>query len=216
MKLALNQDNYWDSVAHDKKFNHQIEWPLIEEYLHSKSDILDFGCGYGRLTNEIYSRGYKNVIGADSSIEMIKRANEEHKDVSFHYVSSNNTDFRGNRFDAVFLFAVLTCIPLSIDQKKIIGEISRILKPGGCLYVSDLLINSDRRNENRYQNNAYEEYGIFKHQEGVIFRHHDLDYLKKDLFVRFNILEEKQVEVLTMNGNRSRSIQLVLQLKGKH
>ena len=68
----------WDCVARKVDFNLQI----IEEYIVNSASIssrtLDFGCGYGRITNQIYQLGFKNIAGVDSSEEMIKRGIEEH------------------------------------------------------------------------------------------------------------------------------------------
>lgn len=49
-----------------------------------------------------------------------------------------------HRGEAAFvLFAVLTCIPLDGEQRDLVREISRVLRPGGLLYISDLLLNRD-------------------------------------------------------------------------
>ncbi len=39
--------------------------------------------------------------------------------------------------DAVILFAVLTCIRTNEEQKQLLAEIKRVLKPRGILYVND-------------------------------------------------------------------------------
>ena len=51
----------------------------------------------------------------------------------------------------MILFGVLTCIPSDKEQKSLISEIKRILKPEGIVYVNDFLINSDKRNVLRYE-----------------------------------------------------------------
>jgi SAM-dependent methyltransferase len=59
--------------------------------------------------------------------------------------------FCDRSFDAVVLFTVLTCIPFDEDQIALLAEIRRTLRPGGLLYISDLLLNSDERNIERYK-----------------------------------------------------------------
>ena len=56
--------------------------------------------------------------------------------------------------------AVLTCIAKDDDQKKLMGEVYRVLKPKGVLYMTDFLINEDQRNVDRY-NASLEKLGIY-------------------------------------------------------
>ena len=85
-----------------------------------------------------------------------------------------------------------------------------------------MLINSDQRNIFRYESTKYEPYGVFELPEGVILRHHTSDYLKNVAFADFEILYERIYDVTTMNGNKSKAIQLVgqkrnaLRLKKNH
>ena len=49
-------------------------------------------------------------------------------------------------FDAVLLFAVLTCIPTNEGQRKLLENLRRLIRPGGLLYISDLYLQDDERN----------------------------------------------------------------------
>src|SRR2546423_10946325 len=106
--------------------------------------------------------------------------------------------------DAVLLFAVLTCIPLSNDQRVVLAEIERVLRPGGLLYISDVLVNNDLRNRERYERCAerYGCYGIFELPEGVVVRHHRKEWIE-ELTGPFRQLENEPFTVTTMNGNLS-------------
>ncbi|MFF4902496.1 methyltransferase domain-containing protein [Streptomyces sp. NPDC001068] len=57
-------------------------------------------------------------------------------------------------FDAVLLFAVLTCVPDNEAQQAVVAELSRALPPGGLLYVSGLVLQDDRRSRDRYAAHA--------------------------------------------------------------
>jgi ubiquinone/menaquinone biosynthesis C-methylase UbiE len=209
MKLQFNQTDYWNSVAGEKNFTHKIRWDWLDPLLDSQAKILDYGCGYGRLTNEILNHGYKNVIGIDNSKAMIERGKKEFQNLTLFQNQKEGIDFPDNEFGLVILFAVLTCISLDIDQKNLIKEFIRVLKPNGILYVSDFLINPDERNTNRY--NACEQgpYGTFQLSGGVTLRHHDIIYLQENIFADFNILYENTFDVTTMNGNTSKAIQTI-------
>ena len=81
---------------------------------------------------------------------------------------------------------MLTCIVSNGDQKQLISEIYRILKPGGIVYVNDFLLNTDERNTLRYL--QYQEqfgiYGAFELPEGAVVRHHSEEWIK-ELFCNF-------------------------------
>lgn len=119
-------------------------------------------------------------------------------------IHSKNIDFDDNLFDAVILFAVLTCITFDTEQLDLVREIKRILKPGGYVYINDFLLNSDERNLMRYA--AYEKkygYGTFELSEGAVLRHHDINYIKS-LLIPFAKCKMEEVTFKTMNGNQSK------------
>jgi len=65
-------------------------------------------------------------------------------------------------FDAVVLFTVLTCIPGDHDQRAVIDEVHRLTQLGGLLYTSDMWLQTDERNRQRYaQFENRLPYGLF-------------------------------------------------------
>lgn len=215
MHLEFDQSQYWDSVASQKIFNHQLNISWFEAALHKSSPILDYGCGQGRLVKQLQDAGYDRVIGMDSSIEMIKEGSTQYGINNLIHNPSTHIPLADNSQELVLLFAVLTCIPTSHDQKALIDEIRRILTPHGKIYISDLILNNDKRNIDRYQlgKEKFDAYGTFELPEGVVCRHHTSSYLKEELFSAFQIEHEHAFEVKTMNGNRSNSIQIIAKLR---
>ena len=67
------QKTYWDAVAKKKTFTNPIQFDNFSKYVNRMSNILDYGCGYGRTCAELVKSGYPDVIGLDISPEMIKR-----------------------------------------------------------------------------------------------------------------------------------------------
>src|SRR5262249_14806968 len=81
--------------------------------------------------------------------------------------------------------AVLTSVPSNEGQRAIISEIKRVLRPGGLLYISDMFLQTDSRNVERYirDEKKYGIYGIFDLSDGATVRHHDpawIETLTKD------------------------------------
>ena len=209
MKVKLEQTAYWNKVAEEKVFGHAIDWDFLSNHINADSQILDYGCGYGRLCKTISDKGYTLVTGVDNASGMIERAQRELPQLNFIHHNKPTLDFANDQFDVVLLFAVLTCIPSNQDQQALIQELKRVLKPNGILYISDLLINTDQRNIDRYEATKYKPYGVFELPEGAILRHHDLDYLQENLCKDLDMLYQRVYNVPTMNGNTSKSVQLV-------
>lgn len=196
--------DYWDSVSGTKQFTTPFQADVFEQYVNTDGRILDVGCGYGRILNELYHMGYKNLTGIDFSTGMIERGKRQFPHLTLLVKEDESIDFPDSHFDAVILFAVLTCIPSDYEQRKLISEIKRVLKPGGILYINDFLLNTDERNISRYQKyaNQYENYGIFELAEGATLRHHSEDYIH-ELTTSFETKQFKHLTFKTMNGNIS-------------
>ncbi len=79
----MNQTDYWNSVANEKRFTTTFQENIFCKYVDKSAKILDVGCGYGRTLNEMYNAGYKNLVGADTSIEMLNRGKREFPHIEF-------------------------------------------------------------------------------------------------------------------------------------
>jgi SAM-dependent methyltransferase len=202
------QAPYWDSVAGKKLFWHPLRLPWLAFRICSSARILDFGCGYGRTLDDLVDAGYENVVGVDFSFRMLQYCRSQLPYVRLLQNYGQTIPLQQHSVDLVILFAVLTCIPRNKDQRDLLREIRRVLCPGGLLYVSDLLLNGDRRNLERYARYAekYGTYGIFELPEGAVVRHHQKEWIGK-LTASFCQLEFETFEVTTMNRNRSAAFQ---------
>jgi ubiquinone/menaquinone biosynthesis C-methylase UbiE len=109
--------------------------------LHSEDRILDLGCGTGTLTILLKSQhpdAEVAAIDADPQILTIARdkAARAGLDISFHQVMSEALPFPDASFDHVF--SSLLFHHLKRDQKLgTLGEVLRILRPGGHLHIAD-------------------------------------------------------------------------------
>ena len=110
--------------------------------------------------------------------------------------------------DAVLLISVLTCVPSDDGQRGIVEEATRVLRGGGLLYISDLWLQSDGRNIERYEagERKHGVYGIFDLPEGVTLRHHDPRWIA-ELTTGFERAALDDLEVQTMNGHAARGFQ---------
>jgi ubiquinone/menaquinone biosynthesis C-methylase UbiE len=209
MQPAALQIRYWDRVANEKCFSHPLQLHWLKRYLKNPlAKVLDYGCGYGRTLVELSTAGFENLVGVDFSEAMLARARVAAPRAGLVRNDGHNLPFKNESFDAVLLFAVLTCIPDNNEQQKLLAEMRRVLRPGGLLYVSDLLVNHDQRNRERYERDAekYGCYGVFELPEGVVVRHHRKEWIE-ELTLSFRQLEYDEFTVTTMNGNASAAFQ---------
>jgi SAM-dependent methyltransferase len=207
-RVIPEQVSYWDSVAGEKRFWHPLRLAWLTRHIGSTARILDFGCGYGRTLADLVRAGYKNVIGVDFSFRMLACCRSQLPDVRLVQNYRQTIPLQKHSVNLVLLFAVLTCIPRNEDQRELLHEIRRVLCPDGLLYISDLLLNDDLRNLERYERYAeeYGTYGIFELPDGAVVRHHQKEWIE-DLTTSFDQLEFEAFEATTMNGNKSAAFQ---------
>jgi SAM-dependent methyltransferase len=198
-----SQVPYWDAAATTKTFTHPLHPPWLAG-INRHAKILDYGCGYGRTMAELEQHGYDNLTGVDTSPGMIERARHLNPTMRFTVLDTPpTTPHPNNTFDAILLFAVLTCIPSDEAQHGLIAELNRIQKPGGLLYISDLLLQDDERNRSRYNRD-----GVFETSDGAICRHHSREWLAT-LLTGFETFHTRSIPVTTMNGHESLGIQIL-------
>lgn len=121
----------WNSSLYDDKHS------FVSEYgkkiigfvnIEREQKILDLGCGTGLLTKELAKKGAE-VIGVDSSREMIQRAKVNYSNLKFQVEDAIKLPFE-NKFDTVFSNAVFHWI---LNQKGLLEGIYKVLKKDGLL-----------------------------------------------------------------------------------
>jgi SAM-dependent methyltransferase len=203
-----NQNQYWDSVAWEKTFTHPLNIDVFRDHVTTESRILDYGCGYGRTVNELLNHGYTNVVGIDSAPLMIERGRQMYPQLDLQVLPASGLPYANESFDAVLLFAVLTCIPTNKGQQELLKNLSRLLHPGGLLYISDYYLQEDERNRLRYERFAseFDVYGVFRLQEGTILRHHSVEWIDT-LTSKFRVIHLSEITVSTMNESLAKGFQ---------
>ena len=113
--------------------------------------ILDVGCGTGRtairIAKELKNGGYlygidiysKLAIPGNSLDTVQNNAHIEKVEnkTTFQYGSATDIPFEDEKFDIVNASSVLHEVHDSNGQENAMQEIYRVLKPGGCFYLSE-------------------------------------------------------------------------------
>lgn len=204
-----SQFDYWNRVGPGKSFGHPVNFERLRQWLSPTSRILDLGCGYGRALELLFDRGYHNLIGFDPAPAMVAMGRERFPAIAFDELNSPpHLPMADASVDATLLFSVLTCVPTDLGQRAIAEEVGRVLRPGGLFYISDLWLQTDQRNRERYIRDEpkYGTYGMFDLPEGVTVRHHDPRWIAA-LTRDFDTVGLDDINVQTMNGNPAKGFQ---------
>tara|TARA_B110000046_G_scaffold25332_2_gene24809 strand:+ start:29772 stop:30653 length:882 start_codon:yes stop_codon:yes gene_type:complete len=115
--------------------------------IKAKDTVIDLGSGAG---NDCFVAGHETgvegkVIGIDFTPIMIRKAriNAEklgYNNVEFREGDIDNMPVNDNVADVVVSNCVLNLVP---NKQKVIGEIARVLKPGGHFSISDIVLLGD-------------------------------------------------------------------------
>lgn len=113
---------------------HQASYRFARAYTRGKT-VLDFGCGSGYGSAEIATDA-NAVVGVDVSAEAIAQAQASFSAprLSFNQVEAERSlPFADHSFDTVLSFQVIEHVA---DPAHYLGEIRRVLRPGGHLVLT--------------------------------------------------------------------------------
>ena len=118
----------------------RIAATLVEGLDIQGKEVLDIGCGTGVVSLLLLEKGAKKVICGDQSEYMLgqcrKKAEAAGYDkgrIEFRQLDAEDLPFEDDRLDAVVSSMVMGMVP---DQKKMVTEMARVLRPGGGLGLS--------------------------------------------------------------------------------
>jgi SAM-dependent methyltransferase len=97
--------------------------------------VADLGCGAGFLAGWLAERG-GDVFGVDHSEGMLATARANVPGVEFRQGELDALPFIADELDAAFANLVWHHVP---DHNAAAREVHRVIKPGGCVVVSDLM-----------------------------------------------------------------------------
>ena len=187
---------YWQNEGAQKTFTHEIEMEWIEN-INKASQILDLGCGYGRITTELYKKGFENIIGFDPSVPLIERAINENPGPVY---TADEKIFERIHFDLIICFAIFTSCPANEEQAELKKLIDMHTIDGALIYISDCITADNPHYNERYEERKLSTYGCFASGENGIFRHHELNHFD-DMFSNWTKLKEHKVDSKTFNRN---------------
>jgi len=167
--------------------------PVALASLKEGEVVLDLGSGAGfdcfLAADKVGNNG--RVIGVDMTPEMIEKARENadkgnYKNVEFRLGEIENLPAADNSADAVISNCVIN---LSPDKKRVFKEAFRVLKPGGRMMVSDLVLLKELPDSIKESIDAY-----IACLAGAVMKDEYLDAIKSAGFQKVEIIDEISVE----------------------
>jgi ubiquinone/menaquinone biosynthesis C-methylase UbiE len=202
---------YWNDIGAKKVFEDPLYIDKLQPFLSSTAQIVEYGCGYGRMMRILKSAGYHNLIGFDFAPNMITRGLRENPDLDLRLLErAGAIPINDESIDAVVMSTVLCCIT---DEQKLIelmAEIRRVLKKQGVLYITDFLICDHPRYQDKYASGLeqFGEWGIYTTNENLTVRHYTTQLIMK-LLKSFDVQWFEQFDFKTMNQNPARTFHCI-------
>ena len=171
--------------------------PLALASLREGETVLDLGSGAGfdcfLAADKVGKSG--RVIGVDMTPEMIDRAREnarkgDYTNVEFRLGEIENLPAADNSVDIVISNCVINLAP---DKNRVFNEAFRVLKPGGRLMISDMVLLKELPD---FIKNSIEAYiGCLS---GAVKRDEYIDAIKSAGFQEVSIIDESSFPIECM------------------
>ena len=193
---TIFSENYEDLQGYNPEADLGLGCGLPTEFAGLKpgQHVLDLGSGAGNdcfVARAIAGETGK-VTGLDFSDEMLEKARRNADKLGFTNVDFVSGDieampFDDNQFDVIISNCVLNLVP---DKHRAFEEIMRVLKSGGHLSVSDIVLTRPLPEKIKYAAEMYA--GCVS---GAIQKSDYLDAMKNKGFENIQIMKEKQVVI---------------------
>lgn len=149
-----NYDAYAKTFSNSRKNLHWSEVGAIINDMRQcdYTNILDVGCGNGRLLTEMQNSKFKiqNYLGIDSSEWMIEEARKCHPESHFETCSMLThwiLNLESWIFNAIIFVASFHHLETREERIQVLSEIKKYLAPAGAVYMT----NWNLRDQTKYE-----------------------------------------------------------------
>ena len=141
----FGQMEYWDNGY--KTGEAPPEWfipyqtfaKIVRKHVRKDGSVVVIGCGTSSLTEEMYEEGYKNIRSMDYSPEAINEMKNKYPHLEWDVMDVRKMDYADQSIDSIVDKGTLDCLffldETNTEIKKMLSEVSRVLKPGGKYVV---------------------------------------------------------------------------------
>jgi SAM-dependent methyltransferase len=104
---------------------------LLRRFVTARSDVLDVGCGTGWLVERLHREGH-TVTGLEARPEWLDELRARLPDVRVLQADAEHMPIDDASIDVVLLLDVLE----HVDDRAVLGEGRRVLRPGGIALIT--------------------------------------------------------------------------------
>lgn len=147
---SCNTYNYGDALYWDARYVQEggsFDWyqrysalrPFVRKYIPASSRVLMVGCGNALMSEDMVKDGYEDIVNIDISsvaIDLMKMKYEKIPQLKYLQMDVRDMSFfEDESFDGVVdkgtLDSLMCGTDAPISASQMLGEVSRLLKPGG-------------------------------------------------------------------------------------
>lgn len=134
-KVRLDYDQIAEDFSNTRKYPWG-EFAVLNEYIKDGQNVLDIGCGNGRLAESFKK---KNIFynGIDSSTNLIMMAQRKYPKHLFQTGDMLAIPFVKEEFNVAMAIAVFHHIPSLKLRQEALREVRRVLKPKGYFLMTN-------------------------------------------------------------------------------
>ncbi len=167
--IALSENPSEDLV----KFTRWLARQSGRKFLNPAATVLDLGCGNGRNLAYLAREFGITGNGLDISAEAIRLAKNNSAYLPIHYeIRSIGETLRFPDRSQTLVLDMMTSHFLPAKKRAaLIGEIARVLKPGGWLFWKTFLDDKDRHAKKLLREHPAAEIGSYIHPESGLTEH---------------------------------------------
>ena len=131
--MDFTGERYIPSEEGKIRIEHYHRYALVRDAIKDKN-VLDLACGEG-YGSFLLSANAKSVLGVDISDETVAHARKKYKNPNLAYKqgAAAKLDLDSDSFDVVVSFETIEHLA---EQREMVSEIHRVLKPNGVFIVS--------------------------------------------------------------------------------
>ena len=129
----------FDEIGEEFDRTRQIpvkEFKLFKPYIKNEANIIDLGCGNGRLVKSLTPGAKTHYLGIDNSEKMLEIAHKNHPGQAFIKGDLQLIPAKNGSTDIIFCIRTFHHLPSKKMRAQALREMNRVLEPNGILVIT--------------------------------------------------------------------------------
>jgi len=214
-KILSETESGYDKMSEKFSQTRKFFWrgmEFIKDYVKDGDEVLDYGCGNGRLL-ELFPDQDLNYLGVDVSEKLIDFAKKSHPNARFSKLNPSQTSLAldNDFFNAIYSIAVFHHFPSFEYKKKMAEELYRVTQKDGQViitvwnlwqkkYAKNIIKNWINKILGKSKIDFNDCYITFKNNQGEVFSRFHHAFTKRELKKLFECVGFQTEMCKVING----------------